>query len=513
MAPSAVETLLHSEAQQPKKIHILVASVPIFGHFENMRAIAAFLVSQSYKVSFLCATSFRSQAEACGATFVPLEGKANFDWDRRDEFATHRDASFDSLSGPEKMSADFSSFFLAQMAGQYWALQKFLVQAYAAHPEESVIMLQDLCFMGAFPPLMGAPGFKPAGLISMGIAPLMLTSVDTAPFGLGLAPDSSPEGRSRSALLNAHSQQQTFAASQAALVSGLKDLGAPDPSLYLFDMMVLKPDLFLQMTIPELEYARSDAPKSLRFIGALPPGRRESIPEYPPWWDEIVAHKKKLVVVTQGTASTDPSDLIIPTLSALSSSPSLTNEILVVATLVRGEAIPGSFDPPPPNVRLAKWLPFDDLFKHADVVVTNGGYGTVQQSLVAGVPLVLAGGSEDKPEACARVAATGAAIDLKTQTPTVEMVREAVERVLRIGGAGEGPEAAAAQMMKNNKKKNMGAELSSWAERARELKGIYARFDSLNKIIGAVEELALKNNTTRNTSDRKEEEEEERASL
>jgi UDP:flavonoid glycosyltransferase YjiC (YdhE family) len=80
----------------------------------------------------------------------------------------------------------------------------------------------------------------------------------------------------------------------------------------------------------------------------------------------------------------------------------------------------------PTNVLAAKFIPFDELFKYADVIVNNGGYGTIQQAFSGGVPMVLAGMSEDKPEACARAAWTGAAINLATQQPTPYHFRRAV---------------------------------------------------------------------------------------
>jgi UDP:flavonoid glycosyltransferase YjiC (YdhE family) len=64
------------------------------------------------------------------------------------------------------------------------------------------------------------------------------------------------------------------------------------------------------------------------------------------------------------------------------------------------------------------------------VVVSNGGWGGVLASLAAGVPLVVAGGTLDKPEIARRVAASGAGIDLRTGRPSPARVREAVERVL-----------------------------------------------------------------------------------
>ncbi len=63
-------------------------------------------------------------------------------------------------------------------------------------------------------------------------------------------------------------------------------------------------------------------------------------------------------------------------------------------------------------------------------MVTNGGYGGVQIALSHGVPIVVAGTTEDKPEVAARVAWSGAGINLRTSTPSAESVRNAVLEVL-----------------------------------------------------------------------------------
>jgi len=54
----------------------------------------------------------------------------------------------------------------------------------------------------------------------------------------------------------------------------------------------------------------------------------------------------------------------------------------------------------------------------------------VQQALANGVPLVVAGDSEDKPEVAARVHWSGTGVDLHTGRPSVAMVARAVRRVL-----------------------------------------------------------------------------------
>ena len=75
-------------------------------------------------------------------------------------------------------------------------------------------------------------------------------------------------------------------------------------------------------------------------------------------------------------------------------------------------------------------------------MVTNGGYGAVQRALSTGVPLVVAGNTEDKPEVAARVAWSGAGINLRTGAPTVGAVRAAVREVL-----GDGRYLAAARTL------------------------------------------------------------------
>ncbi|NTU78597.1 MAG: hypothetical protein HGA45_04200 [Chloroflexales bacterium] len=86
--------------------------------------------------------------------------------------------------------------------------------------------------------------------------------------------------------------------------------------------------------------------------------------------------------------------------------------------------------PLPANVRSVPFVPFGALLPHVDVMVTNGGYGGVQFALAHGVPLVVAGMSEEKPEIAARVAWSGAGINLKTRRPTPRQIRAAVRTAL-----------------------------------------------------------------------------------
>jgi UDP:flavonoid glycosyltransferase YjiC (YdhE family) len=84
----------------------------------------------------------------------------------------------------------------------------------------------------------------------------------------------------------------------------------------------------------------------------------------------------------------------------------------------------------PGNARLERFIPHDELLPYVDAMVTNGGYGGVQQALAHGVPLVVAGDSEDKPEVAARVQWSGVGVNLHTGKPSKAMVARAVRRVL-----------------------------------------------------------------------------------
>jgi UDP:flavonoid glycosyltransferase YjiC (YdhE family) len=161
----------------------------------------------------------------------------------------------------------------------------------------------------------------------------------------------------------------------------------------------------------------------VHFVGALPIIPNQA--PHPPWAHELDG-SRKVVLATQGTVSNhDFGQLIVPTLAALGDEPDVL--VIVTAGGRSVDAIPG---PIPGNARLASYLPFDWLLPKVDAFVTNGGYGSVNQALSFGIPLVTAGLSEDKADGNARVAWSGVGIDLKTQEPTSSALREAVRAVL-----------------------------------------------------------------------------------
>ncbi|WP_329460577.1 nucleotide disphospho-sugar-binding domain-containing protein [Streptomyces sp. NBC_01497] len=397
---------------------ILVAAVPIPGHVGPLWRIANDLAGRGHDVTFVTGAQFRETARAGGPRFVALSGIAGFDTERQIEVFEGRRGL---QPGPQQLDYDFIKMFYEPVAEQHATLQRVLAEA----PEEPTVLITDQSFMGHWPVQLGAPGIKPAACIGIGVVPLSLNSVDTAPFGLALPPDSSAEGRARNIEQN-RMVEAMFANSTGVLASILRDLGADTGKMpFPMDAVAALPDRFLELAIQGVEYPRSDLPPGVQFVGSLPAELPEDL-SLPGWWGDVLA-AHRVVVVTQGTlANRDLTQLIEPTTRALADL-----DALVVVTTGRADA---TLSVVPDNVRIVDFVPYAALLPHADLLVTNGGYGGCLQALAHGVPLVIAGQSEDKIEVSARLAWTGAAINLATDTPSESDVRSAVETIFKEPG-------------------------------------------------------------------------------
>jgi UDP:flavonoid glycosyltransferase YjiC (YdhE family) len=158
----------------------------------------------------------------------------------------------------------------------------------------------------------------------------------------------------------------------------------------------------------------------LQYIGTLPLPLPAGQSVLPSWWDEL-DKTKRLVLVTQGTtANRDFEQLVGPTLSGLSE-----EEDLIVLVTTGGQPIASIPVKIPENARVADFLPFELTMPSIDLLITNGGYGTVNMALAHGIPIVSAGMSEDKEEVSAHVQWAGVGIDLRTNRATPEAVRKA----------------------------------------------------------------------------------------
>jgi UDP:flavonoid glycosyltransferase YjiC (YdhE family) len=283
-----------------------------------------------------------------------------------------------------------------------------------------IIVGDDMLF-GVLPMLLG-PRSKRPPIALCGTSFLHWRREDGAPNFVGLPPAITQAQRDDYAAVYREHDEHLYQPVADRLNRLLQTMGVGPLSMPMFDSVVELADAYLQLTVPSFEFPRS-FPASVHFVGRPP-----IIPHQAPLplWANELDGSRKVVLVTQGTLANHNFGLLIaPTLAALADEP----DVLVVATAGGRpvEAIPG---PIPTNARLAQYLPFEWILPKVDAFVTNGGYGSVNQAMSFGIPLVTAGLTEDKADVNARVAWSGVGIDLATNEPTPDALRHAVRTVL-----------------------------------------------------------------------------------
>jgi UDP:flavonoid glycosyltransferase YjiC (YdhE family) len=249
-------------------------------------------------------------------------------------------------------------------------------------------------------------------------------SRDTAPFGTALPPMAGPLGELRNRLMNGVHRHVLFAPVTEHYEHARTQLGLPPLGLSIADAL-MSPYLYLQSTVPGFEYPRRDLPPQVHFIGPLLPEAAADV-QLPAWWPEL-AERRPVVLVTQGTLAADPRQVVVPTIRALAD-----EDVLVIATTGASpdRALAALGGSAPANARVERFLPYNELLPRVDVLVTNGGYGTVQQALAHGVPIVVAAATEEKPEIAARIAWSGVGVRIRALSPAPDRIRAAVRGVL-----------------------------------------------------------------------------------
>jgi len=389
---------------------VILGAIPFDGHVTPMLGVALRFTELGIRVRFLTGAAYADRVRATGAEFLPLPPEC----DRVDE-AVVRGEGERRLRGAAALRENLDEVFIRPTGGQYRAL----LDAIAAEPTDAV--LTESGFSGSAA-LLRTPGHPP--VIICGILPLGVTSRDTAPFGLGLPPDASPLGRVRNRALAWFMRHVLFRPNQRTADRTMRELTGDDMRGFFLDWP-READAIAQFTVPSFEYPRSDAPANLRFFGPVSRLAPSSIP-LPEWWHEVDG-SRPVVHVTQGTvANLDFGELVRPTLDGLAG-----EDVLVVVST--GGRPVSELGPLPANARAAEMLPYPELMARTDVFVTNGGYGGLHYAFESGVPVVVAGDTEDKPETAARVAWSGTGMDLRTGTPSADAVRDAVRTILADG--------------------------------------------------------------------------------
>jgi UDP:flavonoid glycosyltransferase YjiC (YdhE family) len=300
--------------------------------------------------------------------------------------------------------------------------------------------------MGTLPLLLGPREKRPV-IVHLGVTLLNLGSGKNMPPIPGISADElRAQHEKRERLLLRPIQA---AAEKVLAAPGARPLPCP-----LLESMSTLPDLYLHPGIAGFQYGTNSSPESpVHYIGRLhlPPGPHS----LPGWWHDL-DETKRLVLVTQGTvANRDFGQLVGPALKGLAEEKDVT--VLVTTGGQPAESIPVDI---PANARVAAFLPYESVLPKVDLLITNGGYGTVNMALAQGVPIVSAGLTEDKEEVSAHVQWSGAGIDLRTNQANPEMVRSAARQIL---------------------------DSSAYRNRARELAEEFARHDTEAELLELLE--------------------------
>ncbi|MBW9093699.1 glycosyltransferase [Microbacterium jejuense] len=385
----------------------LLTAMPFTGHVAPLTAVARELVQRGHDVRFYTGSRFRSRVESVGARLVPWQTAPDFD---ENDLA----ATFPRLVGKKGMQqllVNVVDCFIRTAPAQV----AYLAAEWEREPWDA--QAADETSVGAV--LFSERERMPRATVA--VVPLQLPGPEGPPSGMGLRPGTNALTRMRDAALRGLvpviSRPLVKALDEAQAAVGLSARGRT------MDRIVFSPTLIVASGSSLLDYGRDDRPSHLHFVGELAAQSRPASPDaLPPCWGELDG--RRVVLVTQGTQNIDPDDLVRPALTALAD-----RDVLVVATT----GVPGrdAFPfPVPSNARVAGFAPYGALLPRIDLAITNGGWGGTLAMLGRGIPLIVAGGDLDKPEVAARVAWSGAGVNLRTGIPKAPAVAAAVDRVL-----------------------------------------------------------------------------------
>ena len=372
-------------------------------------------MERGHTVLWYAGKVFHDQLAAVGATPVPYVEAEDFGGVEIEQHFPQ----VAGLTGVKAIRTAFADVFVGQALPRVADLRRIL----AAHDVDAMLCDELMYGVGLTSELTGVPW------ATFGDGPLPYFEPDNPPFGPGLAPMRGPVGRLRNRAVGWVGRTMIFAEAQRRYDAARAELGLlPAERPVLEESVSLH--LHLHGAVPSFDYPRKQLPAHLHWVGALRPDAPTDWPR-PDWWSDIATSSKPVVLVSQGSIRPDLTELVVPSLKALADADA---DVLVVVTT--GQADPTDLErtygePLPANVRVAKFLPYDQLLPYVDCFVTNGGYTGVTLALHHGVPLVQAGTTEEKSEIAARIQWSGVGKKLGTTRPAVKAVRRAVDEVLR----------------------------------------------------------------------------------
>ncbi len=389
--------------------HILFACVPGDGHFNPLTGLAMHLKSMGCDVRWYASYVFAPRLQKLGIQHYKFTKALDVPSDKIDEVFPERKHIKGLI---KKLNFDMINYFILRST-------EYIEDIKDINAEWKIDAIVADCLFPAIP-FVGATLHVPA--ISIGVLPLIQTSRDLAPTGLGMEPTPGIAGRIKHGILKQLANRVLFKKPNALFFSLMKERKIPCTSPNAFDALVDTSTLVLQSGTPGFEYKRSDLGKNIRYIGALLP--YSSKKDTAKWYDKRLEEYKTVILVTQGTVEKDTSKLLVPAIEAFKD----TDKLLVVTTGgSETEKLRSKYQHR--NVIIEDFIAFDDVMPYVHVFISNGGYGGIMQGIQHGLPLVVAGVHEGKNEINARINYFRYGINIGTETPSPQQVSTAVGKI------------------------------------------------------------------------------------
>ncbi|AOR64143.1 N-glycosyltransferase [Pectobacterium wasabiae] len=389
-----------------------MAAMATPGHVYPLLSIARYLVEQGNDVTLFSGALFREQAEAAGVGFIPFSDEIDFDYRHLEQ---HFPLRATLPPGNAQMALALKNFFAAPIPLLDRQLRDALEKTHAD------LLIIENCFYGVLP-LLFSDSRPP--VIAIGVTPLSYSTRDSVFYGPRIPPKLLPPDLSHEQLVDEETRELLNDV-QHVFNDVMVQVGGEPLEQPFMDALISHCDRFLQLSTTELEYQRDDLPPSVRFIGPL--SHHIAAGRVPQWWASD--DSRPLIIVSQGTlANVDLQQLIGPTLRALADLP-----VRVLAT-TGGRSVDALQTSLPENAGVVSFLSYDDWLPKASILITNGGYGSINSALKDGVPLIVAGVGEDKQESAARVVFAKCGINLQTSTPSEQQIKQSVIEILESPG-------------------------------------------------------------------------------
>lgn len=420
--------------------------------------ICACLIAKHIDVTILGSSKWEAAIKAVGAHFSPIIGL----WNTLDDYTRWPTIAF-ATDPAQRLAASLAEGFTTLLPSGYQSVWFALAGMRSRLGKRKIVVLSDTCFSGTIPLKLGAdlpPGFdeeEELRVLGISVVPAHWVSPERPPWGSGLPYDSSEAGKARNCAAHAAVWNQDAEDKARDILNMMNCPKLLDTVLDKYttdhhslrhpfwDVVPFANDTTLQMGLSSLEYPASNWPLHFKFAGPLPLKALPSDLTYPPWWKDVEQHsatqgthlqakgnRKRIITVTQGTEVLDYSQLIVPTICALSCRENL---LVIVLLGARGatldayvEHLPGQTLPA--NTRVLDYFPYDALLAHSDVFVSNSGYGGLTHAVTNGVPMVQTGKDFDKPDIGRRVEYAGLGLFLENPPPEPKDVQNAVDQIL-----------------------------------------------------------------------------------